>query len=65
MTDKQLEQVMRYVIKQIKNEGYNPFIQLQAYLATGNDAYITRTGHARELVEEMDNVDIKKYLNQL
>jgi len=46
----------------IKEAGYNPYEQLYAYLRTGNDAYITRKGNARELVVKIDNEEIWEYI---
>ena len=50
------------IITIIKEAGYNPYEQLYAYLRTGNDAYITRKGNARELVAELDNQNIWEYI---
>ena len=62
MTDEQLEQIMKHIIKQMKSEGYNPQAQLKAYLLTDNEIYITRCGHARELIKKIEKYDIKRYL---
>lgn len=45
---------IQYIVSAIQEAGYEPYDQLYAYLQTGNNAYITRKGDARNLVAELD-----------
>lgn len=54
---------MGIVFRAIKSAGYSPYDQLVGYLQTGDLAYITRAGNARQIVEKMDPKMIRKYLN--
>ena len=62
MAKVQERQKLNVVIKAIESAGYNPFMQLTGYMATGNEAYITRQGGARALVHSLDRKLIQKYL---
>lgn len=44
--------------------GYDPKAQLTGYLKTGNTAYITRQGGARQLIKEINPIVIKRYLTR-
>ena len=53
---------LEYIADCIRQVGYDPFYQLNAYLETGNLGYITRTGDARKLIGYFDRVQIEEYL---
>lgn len=42
------------LVNAIADAGYNPYNQLTGYLTSGNVKYITRSGNARELVQELN-----------
>ena len=46
----------------IAEAGYNPFVQLSAYISTNNTAYITRHGGAREQIEKVAPEMIQQFL---
>lgn len=52
------------IIAALRQAGYDPYSQLQGYLITGNAAYITRTGNARELIRTVDLWQLQSYLQQ-
>lgn len=52
------------IIAALRQAGYDPYSQLQGYLITGNAAYITRTGNARELIRTVDLWQLQMYLQQ-
>lgn len=56
-------QRLSMVIAHMAVEGYDPKAQLTGYLKTGNAAYITRQGGARDLIKEINPVVIKRYLS--
>lgn len=62
MNDKMERQKLNLVIHALNNAGYNPIAQLAGYVETGNPAYITRTGDARNLIRQIDMKTIKRYL---
>lgn len=52
------------IIAALRQAGYDPYSQLQGYLITGNAAYITRTGNARDLIRSVDICELQMYLQQ-
>ena len=58
----QEQQKLTIVINAMEAAGYNPYAQLTGYMITGNAAYITRQGGARELICELDRNVIGSYL---
>ncbi len=53
---------MARVVDALKATGYEPYDQLTGFVRTGNELYITRHGNAREIVNGMDQKDIKTFL---
>ena len=53
---------MAIVVEALKQAGCVPYDQLTGYIRTNNLSYITRQGHARELVSKMDLEMIQRYL---
>ena len=53
------------IVAAIRQAGYDPYSQLQGYLITGNAAYITRNGNAREMIHSVDLWQIQSYLQQM
>lgn len=62
--DSEFEQKMAIVVEALKQAGYVPYDQLTGYIRTNNLSYITRQGHARALVLEMDPAMIHRYLKK-
>ena len=57
--------LMERIITAIQDAGYVPYDQLTAFLKTGDDRYITRRDNARNLIREVDQKELRKYLAQL
>lgn len=57
--------LMKRIITAIQDAGYVPYDQLTAFLKTGDDRYITRRDNARNLIREVDQKELRKYLAQL
>ena len=56
---------IEYIIKRLKEKGYDPYEQLMCYvLLDGNSYYITSHGDARSVIKELDINDIRKYLDE-
>ena len=57
--------LMERIITAIEDAGYVPYDQLTAFLKTGDDRYITRRDNARNLIREVDQKELRKYLAQM
>ena len=57
--------LMKRIITAIEDAGYVPYDQLTAFLKTGDDRYITRRDNARNLIREVDQKELRKYLAQM
>ena len=64
MEQKEFEKLMAHVIDSMKSAGYDPLTQLNGYLKTNNDIFITRTGDARNIVRSLDREQIEKYVEK-
>ena len=53
------------IVAALQQAGYEPISQLRGYLITGNAAYITRRGNARELIRSVDLWQLQMYLQQM
>ena len=65
MNDPSFLQTISEVESAIKQAGYDPYEQLEGYLQTGHDYYITRTMGARELIKTLDRNKLKTYVDSL
>ena len=52
------------ILNAIRDAGYDPYAQIYGYLTTGNDAYITRTGNARAMIQLVDKAKLMQYVLQ-
>lgn len=50
------------VMKLLSEAGYDPYAQLEGFIATGNPSYITKHGDARSKIMELDRVRLLYYL---
>ena len=57
--------LMKRIITAIQDAGYVPYDQLTAFLKTGDDRYITRRDNARNLIREVNQKELRKYLAQM
>ena len=65
MNDPSFLQTISEVESAIKQASYDPYEQLEGYLQTGHDYYITRTMEARELIKTLDRNKLKTYVDSL
>lgn len=63
--EKIARQEMQEIVSALERAGLNPYSQLSGYLRTGEDAYITRIGNARERIKRLDSAFIRQYLRTL
>jgi len=62
MLSAQVKKDMTSIIMSLRAAGYDPLTQIQGYVQTGDLAYITRHGDARNLIANIDMNAIKKFL---
>lgn len=65
MTQKEKKEILDRIMEALQNAGLDPYAQLYGYCKTGNEMYITRNGNARELIRDLEEQDITKYLESL
>ena len=58
------QKIIDHIISTMQEEGYDPYEQLCAYAATGNDAFITRKNNARLLISKIDRLQLLEYLSK-
>jgi len=64
MTKMTQRQKLLIAIAHMMAAGYDPKEQLTGYIKTGNVAYITRKGGARQMIKEINPIVIKRYLTE-
>lgn len=65
----QARDILNQVYEALKEKGYNPINQLVGYLLSGDPAYITSHGNARNLIRRLERDElleelVKNYLNK-
>lgn len=53
------------IVDSISEAGYDPYMQILGYLRTNDDAYITRTGNARNTIKLIDRSVLEEYVNNI
>ena len=56
------EEKMSMIVDSLSSAGYDPYLQLQGYLLTGQLFYITRKNEARRIIESIDKAMIANYI---
>ncbi|WP_066637766.1 IreB family regulatory phosphoprotein [Desulfolucanica intricata] len=64
----QARDILLAVYAALKEKGYNPINQLVGYLLSGDPAYITSHGNARNIIRQLERDElleeiVKKYLD--
>lgn len=62
MENTPFDQLMQHIIHTLEKNGYDPVLQLEGYLKTGDPTYITRSDDARKLIQQLDFARIKQYV---
>ncbi len=65
MNNSEFESILAEVVSSLKRAGYDPYEQINGYLKTGNDLFITRSGNAREKIQKLDKQELERYLNTM
>ena len=56
---------MEIIVSALKEKGYNPYDQIYGYLHTGNPIYITQHKNARTIIQALDKLKIRQYIEQM
>lgn len=62
MDKREIAEIMEHVISSIQKAGQVPEDQIDAYLLTGNEAYITKKDSARGYIKLLDHQEIADYI---
>ena len=57
--------LMDRITSAIKEAGYVPYDQLNAFIETNDERYITRHGNARTMIKGIDRCALIQYLDQM
>lgn len=49
-----IKYILRYVVRALKEQGYNPVDQLVGYVTSGDPTYITNHAGARNMIHSID-----------
>jgi len=63
--DDTAKQLLDEIVRALIKDGYDPCQQIQCYLDSGSDAFITHRDHAREKIKFLMKEDIEEYLAKL
>ena len=64
LTEKESLKVLDEIITTLKLAGNDPYVQLEGYIETGSDVYITRCNKAREKIKFLELDFISKELRR-
>ena len=53
------------IVSALTEAGYEPLMQINGYLETGNITYITRKNNAREKILLLSHTDLENYIAKL
>ncbi len=63
MKEKEFEPKLKEIIALLEERGYDPKVQIYAYLVTGDVTYITRYGGARQKIKQLEKKNLMDYLD--
>ena len=58
------QQMLEYIVKCIRETGNDPHAQIQGYVCSGNECYITRNGDARNLIKAVEMSILEHYVTR-
>ena len=61
-TDIDARKILKEVWKALEEKGYNPINQIVGYLLSGDPAYITSHGNARNLIRKLERDELLEEL---
>lgn len=64
MIDQAFIDALNEIMTALKERGYDPLEQLQGYVDTGIDSYITRHNGARDKIKKLDREQIRLFLSE-
>ncbi len=60
--DQKIHDTLMLVYNTMNDTGYDAYTQLALYIITGDKTYISLKNNARNLIQELENEDIVKFL---
>lgn len=63
--DREFQLKIAVIEDAIRDAGYDPYAQLTGFIRTQDDRYITRSGNARNLIRELDWVELRQYVKHM
>lgn len=65
MSDNEFLEKINEIVLLLKEKGYEPYEQIQGYLETGLDIYITRHGDARNKIKQLNKTKLKEHIKSI
>ena len=62
MENTPFDQLMQHIVHTLEKNGYDPVLQLEGYLKTGDPTYITRSDDARKLIQQLGFTCIEQFM---
>ena len=62
---KEEKKKLEIIVGALQKAGFDPVDQLQGYMITGKDYYITRTDNARELIKQVSRQSLDELLKYI
>ena len=63
LNDKEFIEAMENIISALRERGYDPYLQIYGYLQENDPAYITNHNGARDLIQTLDQEDVREFIN--
>ena len=63
MNDEKFIVAMENIISALRERGYDPYLQIYGYLQENDPAYITNHNGARDLIQTLDQEDVREFIN--
>ena len=65
MSSQEFNKTMEYIIRAMREKGYDPYQQLRGYLLENEPGYITRYKDARTLIQTLDMDQVKRFVREM
>ena len=65
MSSQEFNKTMEYIIRAMREKGYDPYQQLRGYLLENEPGYITRYKDARTLIKTLDMDQVKRFVREM
>jgi len=65
LSSQEFNKTMEYIIRAMREKGYDPYQQLRGYLLENEPGYITRYKDARTLIQTLDMDQVKRFVREM